>query len=60
MYTRETGFWNRKKEILKKKYIIITDEDVNFPEGKESEMIERLGKKLGKTREELQEIIEEF
>ncbi len=45
----------RKKNIKKK--TVITDEDVNFPEGKESEMIERLGYKLEKTREELVYII---
>jgi hypothetical protein len=51
------GFWNGKKEKLKQKYPIITDEDLKFNEGKEKEMIEILGYKLGKTREELVHII---
>jgi uncharacterized protein YjbJ (UPF0337 family) len=51
------GYWNEKKEKLKKKYPIITDEDVRFNEGKEKEMIEMLGNKLGKSKQELVSII---
>ena len=51
------GFWDGKKEKLKQKYPIITDEDLKFNEGKEKEMIEILGYKLGKTKEELVHII---
>jgi hypothetical protein len=51
------GFWNDKKEKLKKKFPIITEEDVRFNEGKEKEMIEMLGNKLGKSKLELLNII---
>jgi hypothetical protein len=51
------GYWNKKKEKLKQKYPIITDEDLHFNNGKEKEMIEMLGYKLGKTEEELRNII---
>ena len=51
------GFWDERKEKLKQKYPVITDEDLNFYEGKEREMIEMLGYKLGKTKEELVHII---
>jgi len=51
------GFWNGKKEKLKQKYPMITDEDLKFNEGKEKEMIEILGYKLGKTKEELVHIL---
>jgi hypothetical protein len=51
------GFWNDKKEKLKKKFPDITDEDVRFREGKEKEMIEMLGNKLGKSKLELLNII---
>lgn len=51
------GYWNEKKEKLRKKYPIITDEDVRFNEGKEKEMIEMLGNKLGKSKQELVSII---
>ena len=57
MNTNVTGYWNERKEKLKQKYPIITDEDLRFREGKEKEMIEILGYKLGKTKEELVYII---
>ena len=57
MNTSNKGFWNDKKEKLKQKYTILTDEDLVFPEGKEKEMIEILGYKLGKTNQELLSII---
>jgi hypothetical protein len=52
-----TGYWNKAKVKLKQKFPIITEEDLNFHEGKEKEMIEMLGYKLGKTIEELRYII---
>ena len=57
MYNNVIGFWNKKKEKLKQKFPMITDHDLRFPEGKEKEMIELLGNKLGKTKQELLYII---
>jgi hypothetical protein len=57
MNTLVIGYWNGKKEKLKQKYPVITDEDLFFFEGKEQEMIEMLGYKLGKTKAELADII---
>jgi len=51
------GFWDKKREKLKQIFPIITDEDLSYNEGKEKEMIEMLGNKLGKTKEELISII---
>jgi hypothetical protein len=51
------GYWNGKKEKLRQEFPIITDEDLRFNDGKEKEMIEMLGYKLGKTKEELVNII---
>ena len=51
------GFWDEKKEKLKQKYPVINDKDLEFIEWKEREMIEMLGYKLGKTKEELVHII---
>jgi len=51
------GFWEEKKEKLKQKYPAITDDDLVYNEGKEKEMIEMLGNKLGKSKEELVTII---
>jgi len=57
MDTNYKGYWNEKKEKLKEKYAIITDNDFLFNEGKEKEMMEMLGYKLGKTTEQLRNII---
>jgi hypothetical protein len=57
METRVKGFWNEKKNRLKKNYPILTEKDLSFREGKEKEMIELLGYKLGKTQQELLKII---
>jgi hypothetical protein len=51
------GYWNKKKEKLKQKFQIITDKDLSFNDGKEKEMLEILGYKLGKTKDELRAII---
>jgi len=51
------GYWNEKKEKLKQKYPDITDEDLSYSEGKEKVMLEILGYKLGKTEQELLNII---
>jgi hypothetical protein len=51
------GYWNKKKEKLKQRFPIITDEDLRYREGKEKEMIEMLGNKLGKSKQELLNII---
>lgn len=57
MYDNNMGYWNGKKEKIKQKYPIITDEDLDFHNGKELEMIEMLGYKLGKTIDEMRRII---
>ena len=51
------GYWDKKKEKLKEKFPVITDEDLRYREGKEKEMIEMLGNKLGKSKQELLNII---
>ncbi|MFO7656188.1 MAG: general stress protein CsbD [Bacteroidales bacterium] len=52
-----TGYWNNKKEKLKLKFSFITDDDLIYNEGKEQEMLEMLGHKLGKTKDELRNIL---
>ncbi|HSH19137.1 MAG TPA: hypothetical protein VLA03_01715 [Draconibacterium sp.] len=54
------GYWNDKKEKIKQKYPIITDDDLIFYEGKEKEMVERLGFRLGISIEEMRNIIREL
>lgn len=57
MNTRVIGYWDKKKEKLKQRFPIISDEDLCYREGKEKEMIEMLGYKLGKSKQELLNII---
>jgi hypothetical protein len=54
------GYWNKKKEKLKVKFPILTEKDLLFYEGKEKEMLEMLGYKLGMTAQELLYIIVEI
>lgn len=55
--TEFKGNWNEQKGKLKQKFAILTDNDLMFTEGKKDEMFGRLQKKLGKTKEELRNII---
>jgi uncharacterized protein YjbJ (UPF0337 family) len=54
------GSWNEIKGKLKQKYGQLTDNDVSFAEGKEDELLGRLQKKLGKSREDLRTEIEKL
>jgi hypothetical protein len=51
------GSWNNKKEKLLKRYKNLSSKDLRFDLGKEEEMIRILSQKLGKTRQELLDII---
>jgi uncharacterized protein YjbJ (UPF0337 family) len=53
-----TGNWNEQKSRLKKEFPALTDKDLFFELGKKNEMLEKLQVKLGKTKEEMQQIIE--
>jgi len=55
--TELKGNWEEIKGKLKQKFAILTDNDVLLLEGKNEEMLGRLQIKLGKTKEELQNII---
>ncbi len=57
MIPNETGFWNEKKSKLKEQFPILSDTDLQFYEGKEKEMMEMLGYKLGVSKDELISII---
>lgn len=54
------GNWNEVKGKLKQKYGQLTDDDLTFAEGKEDELLGRLQKRLGKTKDELRAEIEEI
>jgi len=57
MNNNVTGYWEQKKEKIKQRYPFITDQDLVYNEGKEEVMIEMLGNKLGKSKQELLTII---
>lgn len=51
------GSWNEVKGKLKQKYGALTDDDLAFAEGKDEELLGRLQKKLGRTKDEIREEI---
>ena len=51
------GNWKEISGKLKQRYANLTDDDVLFAEGKEEELLGRLQKKLGKSKEELRKVI---
>lgn len=51
------GNWNEVKGKLKQKYSDLTDDDLAYAEGKEDELLGRLQKKLGKTKDEIKQEI---
>ena len=54
------GSWNEVKGKLKQKYGRLTDDDLMFAEGKEDELLGRLQKRLGRTKDELRAEIEDM
>ena len=55
--TEVKGNWNEQKGKLKKKFAVLTDNDLMFQEGKKEELFAKLQIKLGKSKEELEKII---
>lgn len=56
--TELKGTWNEHKTRLKNKFPVLTDNDLKFEFGKKDEMFAKLQAKLGKTKEELYEVME--
>ncbi len=54
------GSWNEVKGKLKQKYGQLTDDDLTFADGKEDELLGRLQKRLGRTKDELRAEIEDM
>jgi len=52
------GGWNEVKGKIKQKYTQLSDDDLEFTEGKEDELLGRLQQKLGKSKEDLRKEIE--
>jgi uncharacterized protein YjbJ (UPF0337 family) len=54
------GNWNIVKAKLKQQYGILTDNDLTLVGGKLDELMGRLQARLGKTKEELQNLIRDL
>jgi uncharacterized protein YjbJ (UPF0337 family) len=54
------GSWNEIKGKLKQTYGNLTDDDLAFAVGKDDELIGRLQKRLGKSKEEIRQEIEKL
>lgn len=51
------GAWNEVKGKIKTKYAELTDDDLLYEEGQEDRLIGKLQQKLGKTRDEVINLI---
>lgn len=47
------GNWNELKGKMKQKYGELTDDDLAYTEGKEDQLLGKLQKKLGKSKDEI-------
>jgi uncharacterized protein YjbJ (UPF0337 family) len=54
------GSWNEIKGKLKQQYGNLTDDDLLFSEGKEDQLLGRLQKRLGKTKDQVRQMIEKL
>jgi uncharacterized protein YjbJ (UPF0337 family) len=54
------GKWNELKGKLKQQYADLTDDDLLYEEGQEDKLIGKLQQKLGKTREEVVELLKSY
>jgi uncharacterized protein YjbJ (UPF0337 family) len=54
------GDWNITKGKLKQKWAALTDDDLQCAEGKQDEVIGRIQKRTGKTREAIEKAVKEL
>jgi len=53
-----SGTWNERKGELQQKFAYLTDNDVQYEEGKKEELLGKIQVKLDNSKEELRKIIE--
>jgi len=53
------GDWNITKGKLKQKWAKLTDDDLQFAEGKQDELLGRIQKRTGETREAVEKAVKE-
>lgn len=54
------GNWHELKGKLIQQYASLTDDDLLFVKGKEQELVGRLEVKLGKTKEEIHQLLSDL
>ena len=54
------GDWNITKGKLKQKWAKLTDSDLQYAEGKQDELIGRIQKRTGETREAVEKAVTKF
>jgi uncharacterized protein YjbJ (UPF0337 family) len=54
------GSWNEIKGKLKKKFGALTDDDLAYTRGQEDELVGKIQKRLGKTRDEVRKILQQL
>jgi uncharacterized protein YjbJ (UPF0337 family) len=47
------GNWNEVKGKMKQQYADLTEDDLKYEEGKDDELVGRIQKKIGKTKEQV-------
>jgi len=52
------GSWNEVKGKMKQQYANLTDDDLLYEEGKDDELLGRVQKKIGKSKEDVKKWIE--
>jgi uncharacterized protein YjbJ (UPF0337 family) len=53
------GNWNVAKGKLKQRFAQLTDDDLRYVEGQEDELVGRIQKRTGQTREAIERVIDE-
>lgn len=53
------GDWNIAKGKLKQKWAKLTDDDLQYSEGKKEELLGRIQKRTGETREAIEKAVKE-
>ncbi len=51
------GEWHELKGKLRQKFADLTDDDLNYAEGQEEELLGHPQKKLGKTQQQISELV---
>lgn len=54
------GNWNEMKGKIKQQYANLSDDDLLYEEGKEDELLGRIQKKTGHTKEEIKKWIDKL